>query len=305
MKIKNTTKAFFSIILICFITLLSSCKGAGTVPAGELSSAIMSGYAVVQFLDVGQADCSLISLPDGRHILIDAGNEEDGDLIVDYLKNSGISKIDYIIGTHPHEDHIGGLDEVINSFTVGKIILPRIDESDITGTIVYEEVLLAAKESRREVLRGFAGLELIKDENVTLTCVAPNKDNYSSLNDYSVVLLFSYGETEILFTGDAEVKSEKEILAADFDISADILKVGHHGSKTATSDAFLKKVNPEYAVISVGEDNIYTLPDEEVIDKLSDISVLRTDEKGSIFFVLNTQEIVNQYCSETVCLDGN
>ncbi len=305
MKNRNIYKTVLSLILSASMILLSSCSKDSEILNNELMKAVANGYAVIQFLDVGQADCSLISLPDGRNILIDAGNDEDGKLIVDYLRELGITKIDFLIGTHPHEDHIGGMDNIIFSFEIGKIIMPKLDKSDITGTIVYEEVLVSAKQHLLKINQGIAGYEIIKEKDINLTCISPLKDDCNSLNNYSTVLMFSYGDTDILFAGDAEKKSEREILENGFEVSADILKVGHHGSKTATSDEFFKAVNPKYSVVSVGDNNIYSLPDEEVMKKLESTSLLTTNENGSIFFILNKDEIVNQYCDNNVCLDGN
>lgn len=233
----------------------------------------------VHFIDVGQADSILIQTPDGKSMLIDAGNNADGQAVVSYLKGQGVSKIDILVGTHPHEDHIGGMDNVINSFEIGQIYMPKVSHT----TKTYEDVLTAISRKGLKITSPTPGSTFSLGE-VRFTILAPNSSTYEDMNDYSIVLKMEYGNTSFLFTGDAEQVSENEIIAKGYNLKADVLKVGHHGSSSSTSQAFLDKVSPKYAVIMVGSDNNYGHPHKETMDKLEakGIPVYRTDENGTI-----------------------
>lgn len=233
----------------------------------------------VSFIDVGQADCTLIQLPNGENMLIDAGNNENGAEVVKYLKNEGIGRIAYLIGTHPHADHIGGLDDVISAFDIGAFYMPKVQ----TNTKTFQEVLEAAKRKGLKVKTAKAGMSVAKNEEFGIDILAPNGESYEYLNNYSAVIRLVYGETSFLFTGDAERLSEEEIGA---EVSADVLKVGHHGSKTSTSEAFLQRVSPRYAYISCGEGNSYGHPHRETLRKLQEagVTVYRADRDGTVVF---------------------
>ena len=235
----------------------------------------------VHFIDVGQADSILIQQSDGSAMLIDAGNNADADLVVNYLKDQGIDKLDYVIGTHPHEDHIGGLDAVINTFNIGKVIMPKVSHN----TKTFEDVLTAIKNKNLKVTSPVPG-QSYKLGDAIFTILAPNSDSYDSLNNHSVVIKLDFGETSFLFTGDAEKESENEMLAKDYNLKADVLKVGHHGSTTSSYSAFVKAVAPKYSVISVGKDNSYGHPDSIILNRLKtmNVEILRTDILGTIVF---------------------
>ncbi|ANW98609.1 competence protein ComE [Thermoclostridium stercorarium subsp. thermolacticum DSM 2910] len=246
---------------------------------GQKATDNVYGTLKVHFIDVGQADCIFVQAPE-KNMLIDAGNNADGDLITAYLKNLGINKIDVVVGTHPHEDHIGALDTVINTFEVGKVYMPKISHN----TKTYEDVLLAIQKKGLKVNTATAGGALDLGKNVNAEILAPNSDNYDDLNNYSVVIKLTFGETSFLFTGDAEKVSEDEMLNKNYDLKADVLKVGHHGSSSSTSPAFLKAVSPKYAVISVGKDNQYGHPDSIILNRLkvAGVKTYRTDEAGTV-----------------------
>lgn len=253
-----------------------------TMPAAESSQNVLDdvgdGALAVHFIDVGQADSILITLKDAA-MLIDAGNNEDNQLVVDYIKEKGISTLDYVIATHSHEDHIGGMDAVIKTFDVKSVIMPRVEST----TKTFEDVVEAILNKGLKVTPPVPGTKYLLGE-AEFTIFAPNSEAYEDTNDYSVVVKLRYGSTSFLFTGDAGFESEEEMLEMGYDLRADVLKVGHHGSKYSTSMKFLQAVKPQIAVISVGKDNQYGHPATETLQRLrqAGVKIYRTDESGTI-----------------------
>ena len=186
--------------------------------------------------------------------------------------------------THGHEDHIGGLDKVIEAFDIGEIYLPKVADSQVPTTRTYEDVLAAVDQKGLRVNRGAAGTVLFQRDELSARLLAPNSDAYDELNSYSIVVLLTYGERKFLFMGDAESDSEQEILERFGNVTADVLKCGHHGSSTSTSQAFLDRVSPEYAVISCGRDNSYGHPHQETLERLDrkNVTVYRTDQQHTV-----------------------
>lgn len=236
----------------------------------------------VHFIDVGQADSILIK-KGNESMLIDAGNNWDGEIVVDYIKQQDIKSLKYVIGTHPHADHIGGLDDVIDYFEIGKIIMPNA----IATTKTFEDVVDSISRKGLTITEPKVGQQY--DLNgAKIIILAPNEEKYSNLNNYSVVVKIVNGANTFLFAGDAEEISEKEILDKNKEIlKSDILKLGHHGSITSTTQDFLDAVNPKYAVITVGKENRYGHPDQEILDRLKNkgIKVYRTDLNGTIIVI--------------------
>lgn len=230
----------------------------------------------VTFIDVGQAD-SLLLENEGHYMLIDAGNNEDGPKLVNYFKNQNIAQFDYVVGTHPHEDHIGGLDNIIKNFSIKTFYMPDV----ITTTKTFEEVLdsLAEKEMTLSIPKANTTFKL-GDATVKVLYVGTEKEN--DLNDTSIVLKITYQNISFLLTGDASTKVEQKLNPAD--LESTVLKVGHHGSSTATNEKFLNTVNPKYAIISVGENNQYEHPHTTVLNTLAshNITTYRTDQDGTI-----------------------
>lgn len=250
----------------------------------------------VHFIDVGQADSILIQ--NGSNImLIDAGNNSDDQAIVDYIKKLNITKFDYVIGTHPHEDHIGGLDTVINNFKVDKIMMPKVSHN----TKTFEDVLLAIKNKDLKVTTPITGADFELGD-AKFTILAPNSDSYDNLNDYSVVLKLIHGNNSFLFTGDAEKISEDEVLRKYKDqLKSDVLKVGHHGSTTSSSPAFIKAVSPKHSIISVGKDNSYGHPDNIVLNRLKTYGeIYRTDQDGTIIATSDGEKITFEKIASSV-----
>ncbi len=232
----------------------------------------------VHYIDVGQGDSILIQFPSGQSMLIDAG--EDTNTVTSYLKSQGVKRIDHVIATHPHADHIGGMANVINSFEIGNVYMPRTTHT----TKTYENLLLAIKNKGLKINAAKAGLNIDVGFNVKAQMVAPNSQGYDDLNNYSAVLRVQYGDTSFLFTGDAEAVSENEMINSGYTLKSDVLKVGHHGSNTSTTSTFLKSVSPKYAVISSGKGNKYGHPHQEVLARLNNagVKVYRTDEVGTV-----------------------
>ena len=238
----------------------------------------VTGNLKVHFIDVGQADSILIQQGD-HNMLIDAGNNSDSDLVSNYLKNQGVSKLDYVIGTHPHEDHIGGLDVVVKNFSIDKILLPKVTST----TTTFKDLVTSINNKRMNITTPKVGTSYNLG-GATWTILAPNSNAYEDINNHSIVIHLKYGNNSFMFTGDAESISEEEILQKQLDIKSDVLKVGHHGSSSSTSNSFLNKVNPKYAIVSVGKDNDYGHPHKPTMERLKSkrITVYRTDECGTI-----------------------
>ena len=228
----------------------------------------------VYFFDVGQADSMLIQ-NNGENMLIDAGNNEDGETLVNNLKTLGVEKIDYLVGTHPHEDHIGGMDDIINSFEIGKIYMPSVT----TNTKTFEDVIDAAKNKNLQIETPKAGDNFtIGKVSCEVAYVGSDKEN---LNLSSIIIKMKYNNLSYLFTGDTEADVENKI---DFG-KINILKVAHHGSDTSSSEKFVNETAPEVAIISVGKDNSYGHPSNEIIKRYEKVGskIYRTDEVGNIF----------------------
>lgn len=232
----------------------------------------------IHYIDVGQGDSILIQC--GEHnMLIDAGTNSSEEDLISYLDNLNIQKFDYLVGTHTHEDHIGGMDKIVKKYDFDSILFPKTTSNTKTFENFVTEVKnknkkLTAPDTTKTYILGDATFEIL----------SPLKDEYEDQNNYSIVIKLKYKDTSFLFTGDAEKLVEEDILDTNKDISADVIKIGHHGSSTSTSEEFLKKVNPKYAVISLGKDNSYGHPHKETIELLENynIKTYRTDELGTI-----------------------
>ena len=258
-------------------------RGAGNAAAEDVSAAASDVFRdgstlEVHFLDVGQGDATLIRCGEAA-MLIDAGNNSWGDDVRDYLEYQGIGDLDYVIGTHPDADHIGGLDVVMEAFDCGTVIMPDYEKD----TQTYTDVTDVMEEKGYELTLPQVGTVYELGE-AAFTIVAPNGEYGDNANDYSVGILLEHGENRFLLTGDAEEDSEADMLDNGIDLSADVLKAAHHGSRTANTEAFLERVNPEYVVISCGEGNSYGHPHAEVLNRLREmgIKVFRTDEEGTV-----------------------
>ena len=296
----------FALFLSLLITIsLCGCEFLLTDEVYDNKKPAVEGAMTAYFFDVGQADCSLYLLPNGKTMLIDTGNNSDGLLISDFLKQKGVDTIDYLVLTHPHEDHIGGADVLIKDFELGEVYMPQVKDSLVPTTKTYEEVLDALIEKGVSVNAASNGKVIFDNGSLSAVCLSPF-GSYSELNHYSIVVRLDYGETSFLLTGDAEAINEKEMLNANCDLDVDILKVGHHGSNYSTTVGFLNEVTPDYAVISVGEGNRYDHPNEEVIERLykhGAQTVYRTDLNGTVIAQTDGKEYTLK-TDKNIMLDG-
>lgn len=232
----------------------------------------------VSFIDVGQADSVLIR--NGNYnMLIDAGNNEDGEKLVNYFKSLGIEEFTYVFATHPHEDHIGGMDDIINNFKIDNYYM----SNKLSTTKTFMDVLDALDGCNLKYTVPNKG-DTLKLGDANIKVIYPG-DNKSNINDSSIVLKITYGKNSFLLTGDATSNVERKIYNED--IKSDVLKVAHHGSSYSSTDVFLDRVKPYYAVISVGKNNIYNHPSNKTLEKLNkrNIKVYRTDLDGTIVFI--------------------
>ena len=232
----------------------------------------------VHFIDVGQADSALIEC-DGETMMIDGGNVADSNVVAAYLKKEDVTELNYVVCSHAHEDHVGGLSGALSVAKADNIYAPKTE----ANTKAYKNFKKKAEEQNVEIKHPHIGDE-IQLGSSTVEFLGPVDENGKDLNSTSIVLKITYGNTSFLFTGDAESDEEEEILNSGADLKSTVLKVGHHGSITSTSYPFLREVMPQYAVISVEKGNSYGHPNEETLSKLSDagVEVYRTDESGDI-----------------------
>lgn len=260
-----------------------------TVPVLETN-----GNLQVYFLDVGQADSILIS-NNNENMLIDAGNNEDGQKLVNYFKSLNINNFKYVIATHAHEDHIGGMDDIINNFSIEKFYMP----DTITTTKTFEDVLDAMERNALAFQTPkIADYFYLGSARFEVLYIGNDEDN---LNDTSIVLRMTYGKNSFLFMGDATSEIEEKIISKD--LKSDVLKVAHHGSQYSSTKAFLKKVAPKYAIIEVGKNNIYNHPKKITLTKLQELNtkIYRTDEDGTIIATTDGNNIT----FETTFTDTN
>lgn len=261
--------------IVHLLQRLAGLGDAGPAPSGE-------GLLEVHFIDVGQGDAALIRTPQGRIILIDGGPAGAGEAVLRYLAERKISRIDLLVGTHPHEDHIGGLTAVLDKLPVDRVV----DSGRTHTSLTYERYLTLIEQKKIPFEIARAGNKIALDSTIALQVLHPGPDTESSsLNNSSVVLRLSYGEVEFLFTGDVEKEGEAEMLERGYrSAPSTVLKVAHHGSSSSSTGAFLKAAAPVLAIISAGRDNVYGHPHEETLERLIEAgaSIYRTDLQGSI-----------------------
>ena len=249
----------------------------GSNPSSEVVS-------TVYFIDVGQGDSEFIVLPDGKTMLIDAGASEKGAVVEEFVRGLGYTKIDYVVATHPHADHIGGMARIVKDFEIGEIWMPNV----AAATQVYENLLDEIARKGLVVHAAKAGATMAENEEYSLKVLSPKQDDYADLNDWSAIVEYLCGATSFLFVGDAS----SDVILSACGGSVDVLKVGHHGSKTSTDSVVASVLAPAYAIISCGAGNSYGHPSEQALTALGSISTtLRTDTQGTIEIDTNGEEI--------------
>ncbi len=265
------------ILLLCIcLTLLPSCVGVEQFQRNDAKDS-ETGLLEVHFIDVGQGDSTLL-ICDGEAMLIDAGNNDQGTKIQNYLTKQGVKKLKYMIGTHPDADHIGGMDVVLYKFDCDTILMP----SEAKDTATYRDVIDTMKNKGYQNTLPQVGKEYTLGEAV-FTILSPGKE-YDNSNDNSIAIRVLYCKKSFLFTGDGEEEAEEDMLRSGLVLKADVYKAGHHGSRTASSEKFMKTVSPQYAVISCKEGNSYGHPHAATMNtfRAMGIDVFRTDEQGTI-----------------------
>lgn len=268
------------ILIVALLTTLSACSleelfddysGKSTVNTANVSD------IAVHFLDIGQGDSIFVELPNGECMLIDAGIANKGEFIESYISEAGFDKIDYLVATHPHADHIGSMAYVVSNMDIGQVYMPNVS----TTIKTYENLLEAIQKKGLKIKSAKAGMNIVEESDLSVDILAPVKIDEDELNNCSIIIKITYGYDSYLLIGDAE---REELDTVSIDMSADVLKVGHHGSRTSTTEKFLEQVNPKYAVISCGADNDYGHPHKETVDLLEkfDVEYYRTDIQGTI-----------------------
>ncbi len=237
----------------------------------------------VHFIDVGQGDSELVELPNGQTMLIDAGTPQSGNQVANEIKSLGYSRIDYLVATHPHADHIGGMAEIINSFDISEIYMPKVS----TTTATYENLLDAIAAKELSIHTAKTGVTIAADDSFSVQIISPKLDDYTDINDWSAIIRYNTASKNVLFTGDAG----KDVIHDANPGKVDVLKVSHHGSRTGTDEALVTELSPAYAVISCGFNNSYGHPHEEVLDVLKGTQLYRTDLQGTIDMTIDANGI--------------
>ena len=289
-KQKKQFATYIFIFIAAVICLISEKAGRSKVvdtPSDD------TPYSYVHFIDAGQGDCTLIETHDGRFALIDASTDAEKHKVLAYLENEGVEELEYVIFTHPHEDHIGGGDDIIENFVVKNIYMTDKTEN----SSCYEKLIRAIQSSKQR-----NGTKVLKPENgdiwsmgsIEFLVLSDGKNYFDNTNSSSICLRMELGKSTFLFTGDAEKDVESDLLSGTFDLDAEVYKCAHHGSTTSNSEDFLDAVSPDISIISCGLDNDYGHPHREIIEALTNrgIDYRRTDLDGSIVIAFNENEIV-------------
>ncbi len=292
-KLLKNTFLCFVVIIVCVFQMCSQHEEK-TQDTVTLSG---NKYAYVTFIDVGQGDSTLFKSPGGKFMLIDAGTTQAGTKICDYLENNGVEEIEYLILTHPHEDHIGSADLVVDSFDVKNVIMTDVEQPSSAYSSLVDSLVQSKNTKSTNIVKpekadvyNFDGLsvQILSDGSA-----------YDDINDTSIAVKVTYDQTSFIITGDAGTKVEKQIISDFANLKADVLKCGHHGSSTSNSKKFIQAVAPMFAVVSCELDNSYGHPHFETLKYLSDagVAVYRTDYDGDIMFVSDGSNV--QYCDVT------
>lgn len=308
-KRKELARKIGKVLIICVILILwyvyetqfseatSDIEETQTIQQHEQSytesngnTSEAEGELTLTMIDVGQADCFFFE-QSGKTAIVDCGTRSTGKVAVEYLKNIGVTKLDYVFGTHPHDDHMGGMYDIITNFEVGTIIIPEVEPGEVTANwymVLMEEI----QTNNYNVVNSKKG-DTYNLGGATIKVLEQLLDVSGNTNNYSNVMKVSFGEMDIIMTGDAETKVEESILESGQNIEAELLKVGHHGSDTSSSEEFLDVISPEYALISCKVGNKHEHPIKSTMENLKerDIEVYRTDECGTVIVTITPNDI--------------
>lgn len=297
---KKPNKKIVYLVVILVLGIVSAIGGnfdkiIDDEPVYDVESNLSESGFKAHFIDVGQGDCTLIECG-GKFMLIDAGENGHETDVLNYLRSTNVEKLDYVIATHQHSDHIGGLPEVLEEFETETIIMPKLTQAQTPTNSTYKAFLNAVKASGAQVISAKVGsVYYLADAKFEI--LGPVSDDCDGLNSMSAVTKITYGETSFLVTGDAEKDEETEIVENGAELDCDVLKVGHHGSKTSSCEAFLNEVTPKICIISCGKDNDYGHPHNVTVERLKKYTdeIYRTDICGNIVVSSNGTSISVDY----------
>ena len=307
MKVKkNKPIIYYVIIFIIAIVCLISNKedrsrvstetgenmSDSTALLGDYGEDNSDDYGYVRFIDAGQGDCTLIEV-DGKFVLIDASTESYSNKVVSYLEQMGVEELEYVFFTHPHEDHIGGGDEVIENFIVKNVCMNDKTENTSCYRNLIETIAQSKMDNGTKVIKPNTG-DVFNVGNAEFLIISDGRNYYDNTNNSSICIRMDYGKSTFLFTGDAEKKVENDLLEGPFSLDAEVYKCAHHGSSTSNSDNFLDAINPDISIISCGEDNEYGHPHAEIISALDERNIIsrRTDLDGNVVLKFNEEQII-------------
>ena len=279
-----------SVLGIDVTEFLPESQDTPTQQGTTIPSQNVEGELIVHMIDVGQADCFLL-IQNGKTALVDCGTRSTGKDAVEYMKGLGITTLDYVIGTHPHDDHMGGMYDIITSFDVGTVIIPDAADGEVTANW-YLKLMKELKTGKYKVEYPERG-DVYELEDAAMQVLWAETDVNGNTNNYSIVMKVSFGQMDMIMTGDAETEIEELILKSGADIDAEILKLGHHGSDTSSSQEFLDAITPDYGLISSKVGNKYEHPIKSTMVKLRkmDVEVYGTDECGSVIMTITTDDV--------------
>lgn len=275
-------KTWLKYILICTVLVFVFVCVTICYKSTIKTNLNLENNMITHFIDVGQGDCILVQV-NNKNLLIDSGTSDSTQKLIRYLKKNNIKKLDYVVATHPHDDHIGGMSKIIKTFDVDEFYAPKV----ISSSQSFVDMIRSLRNKNLKIKVSAPNISLDLGPNTTCVMLSPNKTTYENTNNYSCALKVSYKNSTYLFTGDIESLAEKELLDNSYDLKAQVLKVAHHGSKSSTSQEFLNKVSPKIAVISCGTYNTYGHPNKGTLSKLKKINsiVYRTDLDKNIILI--------------------
>lgn len=293
MNIKTQKKKLLTVIGILLLALFLLMLKPFLSYIFPKEYALENGTAEVCFIDTGQSDCILIRT-ESSTVLIDSGEVGCEEIVCSFLKKRNIKTIDLAVATHPHSDHIGSMVAVFDEFEVKKLLIPQIPSEYISDLPLYDALISAAEsETDCELIYASPNMNFALENNAQLTVLGPTDNYFDELNNWSVVTKFTFGEKAFLFTGDMESVAEHDLVSSNTDLSCDVLKAGHHGSRTSSSDEFLDAANPHYAVFLCGNGNVHGHPHKATKDsfKSRGIITFRTDLDGTVIFTTDGNDI--------------